>query len=289
MLAIIIIVMYFGAFFPKVDPTLAEVKHRWNENNRLMLPRYAPSDVNILGSDRNGVDNFSKLIIGTKETIYLIVGIALVRYLIGIPLGLLSYRNKGFFHMITSCWNQIFSYLPTFFSAALLLSIPYFLFNSYRMIWVVLILAILEAGRVAYVIQQQSNKLSKELFVEAGHALGLNPLRLAKSCYLPALLPETIVNFCMDVGKVALLIGQLGIIGIFLSQNWVEIGFFTMRITNTSSNWINVLADHRSDIYLSKFAFIFFPALAIMYTICTFNILGEGLRKHFNRRGNSVA
>jgi len=285
MLTIIIIVMFFGPYLPHVDTTLSESRSRWGLDNRIELPKYAPSSLNLLGSDKTGVDNFSRLILGTKETIMIIVGIALVRYIIGVPLGLLSYRNKGFFHSITTGWNQIFSYLPTFFSAVIILCLPFMLFGSTRLFWVILTLAILEAGRVAYVTQQQANKISKELYIEAAHALGLSPWRIAKSYYMPGLIPEMIVNFCLDLGRAALLVGQLGILGIFLSQDWVETHEFTMEFLNTSNNWINLLADSRFDIYLSKFSFVFFPAGAIMFTILTFNVLGEGLRRHFNRRG----
>jgi peptide/nickel transport system permease protein len=284
MLAILVIVMFFGQYFPKVDTTLEPVKHRWNEENRLLLPAYAPSEVNPLGSNKAGVDNYSKLIMGTKETIFIILSIGIVRYLIAIPLGLLSYRNKGSFYFITSSLNQVFSYLPTIFSAMILVSLPFILMTEFRIYWIILILAFLEVGRVAYIIGQQTNKISKEQYVEAGVALGLSPWRIAKSYYMPTLGPELIINFFIDLGKITLLIGQLGILSIYLSHAWVEVDYFTMRFLNTSNNWINILADHRSDIYLSKFAFVFFPALAIMYTILTFNILGEGLRKHFNRR-----
>ncbi|WP_240463535.1 hypothetical protein [Paenibacillus apiarius] len=74
-------------------------------------------------------------------------------------------------------------------------------------------MAIIETGRVAHLIQEQTYKIAHEPFVEAGVGLGLSSWRLSKSYYFPALL----------------------------------------------------------------------PALAVAFSILTFNILGEGLRRHFNR------
>ncbi|MGZ9583524.1 ABC transporter permease [Paenibacillus marinisediminis] len=284
MLALLVFVMFAGPYLPFVDRELTPEKHRWTADDHLMLPPYPPSELNPIGSDAEGVDNLSKLIVGTKETVFIIFAVALVRYLIAVPLGLLSYRNKGPFHFITSGMNQFFSYLPTIFSAILLINLPFLLLSPNRLLWVIFILALLEVGRVAYIVQQQAHHVSLQPFVEAGVVLGLSNSRMARSYYLPALGPELIVNFCVDLGKVTLLIGQLGVLGIFLTHEWVEVYVMSMQFLNTSNNWVSLLAENRRDIFLSKFEFIFYPAVAIMYTILTFNVLGEGLRKHFNSK-----
>ncbi|WP_019419549.1 ABC transporter permease [Paenibacillus sp. OSY-SE] len=286
MLAFLVFVMFFGPDLPFVDKGLQEVKHRWSEQKKLLLPPYAPSSINPLGSDRNGVDNLSKLIVGTKETILIVFFVAFLRYLIAIPLGLLARKKKGVAHFIVNSLNQLFSFMPSVFSAILLLSIPFIQYANNRLIWVIFFLAIIETGRVAHLVQEQTNKITREPFFEAGVGLGLSSWRLSKSYYFPALLPEIVVNFCLDLGKVMLLIGQLGVLSIFLTHDWVEVDYYTMKFLSTSLNWVSLLAEHRAEIYVSKFSFIFYPALAVAFSILTFNILGEGLRRHFNRRMN---
>ncbi|WP_235857616.1 ABC transporter permease [Paenibacillus albiflavus] len=290
MLAIIIIVMIFGPYFPHVDATLEGSRSKWGADGKIMVPKYPPSESNLLGSDGIGVDNFSKLILGTRDTIYIIFGIAIIRYLVAIPLGLLSYRNRGYFHFLTTFWNQIFSYLPTIFSVAIIFTLPFISNNisPTRLIWAVLIVALIEVGRAAYVIQQQTSKVSNEQYVEAGHALGLSPWRMIKSYYMPALLPEMIIYFCIDLGKITLLIGQMGVLKIIIKVN-KAIWDAGMGIRNGSIDWVSLLSDYdlRRNIYVSNFDFVLYPAAAIMFTILTFNILGEGLRQYFNRRGNS--
>ncbi|MDK8183950.1 ABC transporter permease subunit [Paenibacillus sp. UMB4589-SE434] len=284
MFALLVFVMFAGQYLPFIDQTLTPEKHRWSQDERLILPPYEPSSKNLLGSDKDGVDNLSKIIMGTKETLLIIFSITALRYMIAVPLGLSAYRKSGVANSILTVWNQLFSYLPTLFSAILLLSLPFLLFASWRLLWVILILAAIEVGRVAYLIQQQIHQISREPFVEAGHALGLSPWRLTRSYFIPTMIPEIVVNFCVDLGKVTLLIGQLGVLSIFLSQEWVEVNEMSMILMNTSNNWMSLLASMRADIYVSKFTYIFYPALAIMFTILTFNVLGEGIRRHFNRR-----
>lgn len=283
----LLFLMYVSPYMSFVDRELTQEKHRFTgiPGRMLEMPAFAPSEKNPLGSDDKGVDNLSKFIIGAKETVYIVLIVAAVRYLIAIPLGLFAYKQKGTANFIITVLNQVFSNIPTIIAAVLLLSLPVFMSSPNRFIWSVLFIAFLEVGRVAYLIQQQTKKISKEPFIEAGTTLGLSSLRMSRKYYFPALLPEIVVNFCIDVGKVMLLIGQLGVLSIFLKHVLVDTtGYGGYEFVNDGTNWFALISEHRMDIYMERFAFIFVPALGVMYVIFTFNIMGEGLRRYFNRK-----
>ncbi|SMG35882.1 peptide/nickel transport system permease protein [Paenibacillus aquistagni] len=284
MIGVLIILMLFGPYLPFVDEQLEPVKHRWSEDKRLQLPPYPPSVHNLLGSDKNGVDLFSKIVMGTKETLLIVLGITTLRYMIAVPLGLLARRQKGLGHVIVQGWNQIFSFIPTILAAVLLLSIPPIQNAEHRLLIAIVVLAVIEVGRVAQVTAERAHQVGKEEYIEAGTALGLSSRRMARSYYLPALAPEVIVGFCIDLGKVMLLIGQLGILQIFLQHVWVEVHFFTPKYLNTSLNWSALLAEHRREVLSSKFGFIFYPAAFIAFSILAFNLLGEGLRRRMKQK-----
>lgn len=290
MLLLLLIFMYVGPYMPFVDRELNEERYRFTgiPGRMLQLPPYPPSDVNPLGSDDIGVDNLSKLIMGAKESVYVVVLVSFIRYLIGVPLGFMSYKKKGVIHNIVTWLNQLFSSVPTIIAAVFLLSFPAILQLPNRFITSVIIIAFIEVGRVAYVVQQQTYRISQEPYLEAGRVLGLSRLHIARKYYLPSLLPELIANFCVDIGKVMLLIGQLGVLNIFIDHVY-EFDWETGKYgyVNESTNWFALLSQHRHDIYFERFAFIFFPSMAIMYVILTFNVLGEGLRKHFNRKATN--
>lgn len=151
--------------------------------------------------------------------------------------------------------------------------------------WAILILASVEAGRVAITIQQQAHKMASEPYMEAGTALGLRTRTLTKNYYIPVMFPEVIVNFCLDMGKVMLLLGQLAIVNIFLGHEWKEVNYYVMEFVETGYNWATILSKNRADIWLGKFQFVVYPAFAMMLLIITFNLLGEGLRRRYQVKG----
>lgn len=285
LIAFLIFVAFIGPYLPMIDAELNQERSRWVTEDKLALPAFKPSAKNWLGTDKNGVDNLSKLVVAAKSTLSMVTAIAVVRYLIGVPLGLLARKKRGFFHSVVSFMEQIFSFMPPIFSAALLLAIPFFLFTEHRIAWAIVILAAVEAGRVASTVQEQAYQLSREPFMEAGIALGLRSRKLIRNYYLPAMVPQLIVNFCMDVGKAMLLLGQLAIIGIFISHEWKEVNYYTMEFVETGVNWATMLANHRSDIFLGKMEFVIYPAGAMMLAVIAFNLFGEGLRRRFQLKG----
>lgn len=288
LMAFFVFVMLAGPYMPFIDKDLKQERSRWimkDGKQKLTLPPYEPSSKNWLGSDKNGVDNLSKLVVTAKDTILLVLAITATRYAIGIPLGLIARKKKGVTHSIINFWNQMCSYLPPVFASALLLALPFFLFSEQRMGWAILILASVEAGRVAITIQQQAHKMASEPYMEAGTALGLRTRTLTKNYYIPVLFPETIVNFCLDMGKVMLLLGQLAIVNIFLGHEWKEVNYYVMEFVETGYNWATILSKNRADIWLGKFQFVVYPAFAMMLLIITFNLIGEGLRRRFQVKG----
>lgn len=288
LLAFFVFVMLAGPYMPFIDKDLKKEPSRWvmkDGKQKLTLPPYKPSSKNWLGSDKRGGDNLSKLVVTAKDTILLVLAITAVRYAIGVPLGLIARKKKGFTHRFITFWNQLCSYLPPVFASALLLALPFFLFSQQRMGWAILILASVEAGRVAITIQQQAHKMASEPYMEAGTALGLRTRTLTKNYYIPVMFPEVIVNFCLDMGKVMLLLGQLAIVNIFLGHEWKEVNYYVMEFVETGYNWATILSKHRADIWLGKFQFVVYPAFAMMLLIITFNLLGEGLRRRFQVKG----
>ncbi|MFT4414353.1 ABC transporter permease subunit [Fredinandcohnia humi] len=247
---------------------------------------FPPSEEFLLGTDHEGRDLLSVIIVGARDTLQLIVSITVIRYVVALILVLLSVKGKGPFHWLLQWWNQISSGLPIIFAAILFISLPFFTFSDHRMLWAILILALIEVGRVGYIIQERTIRLSRSQFVEAGVTVGVSPIRLFINYYIPNLLPQIITNFCIDLGRVTLLLGQLGVFYIFVTQEFVQTGYGTGELRNTSYNWATFLGESRGDM-LTTFWIPLFPALAITIVIFIFTILGEGLRQYFDKKENA--
>lgn len=280
--SVLAIFTIFGPSFSFVDSELKGGRVIFPGPGKIAVAPFPPSEMFPLGSDRDGRDLLSLLIVGAKETFILIFLIVIIRYILAIPLGLLGMKNKGAISWINKWWNQVFSSFPVIFTTALALTLPFLLFHEHRYYWTIVIIALIEVGRVSFIIQQEAYALSKKPFIEAGITIGLNPIKMMKSNYLPNLFPSIVVNFFIDAGRVAMLIGQLAIINVFISQDLVQLGHGYSEFVNTSINWATLIREARKDV-ITAFWIPFFPMLAIVISTLTFNILGEGIRQHFNR------
>lgn len=281
MLLFLIIMMVIGPYLPFIDADLKRHVARFMGDKILKAP-YSPSLENPFGSTDEGVDLLSLIVVGAKETLGLVLAITVIRYIIAVPLGMIASKGKGFAFVLLHTWNHVFSALPPLFSTIFLLTAPFMLFNSGRTFWVMIVIALVEVGRTGYIIQRQSYAISKTSYVEAARSMGVRPFDMYIHQYFPVLLPEIVVQFFLDMGRVLLLIGQIGVFGIFISQQWVQLTFGFGELRNTSHNWATLLALAKGHL-LHGFWIAFYPALAITFGIFMFNLLGEGLRQHFQQ------
>lgn len=286
MLGLLLFTAVFGPFLPFIDHELRKENFRLGENNEINIPPFPPSEGNLLGTDIHGRDLLSVLVVGARETLLIVISITILRYLIAIPLAITASKQSGPMYWLMNGWNQLFSGLPTLFAAILLVNMPFVLAAQHRTLWVIVILAVLEVGRVSYIFQQQAYGLSKSTFVEAGRSIGNSQLGIYRRYYFPHLLPQIIVNFVTDLGRVMLLIGQLGFFSIFVSQIWIHADIGLVMLQNTTNDWATLLADSRryirTDIWVP-----FYPAFAIAFSVVTFNLFGEGLRQYFENKSKS--
>ncbi|MDO3408719.1 ABC transporter permease subunit [Saccharibacillus sp. CPCC 101409] len=288
MFAVLLILVFAGPYLPFIDRHLTAVSHRWSADKHLILPPYDYSSQNLLGSNKQGVDNLSRVVVGARPTLGIVLCVSALRYAIGIPLGLMARARRGPVHTLLTGMNRLFAYMPPLLMIAMLAGLPLVVYSSSRLFWMILFMTLVEIGRVGYIVQRQTAAIAAESYVEAGNALGLKPWRLFRAYYLPALLPELAVNFCLDLGKVMMLLGQLGLLGIYLNVSPEQLGTVGQFGRGyTGSDWGAMISDHLYDLFVSKFRYVLIPSFAILYVVLTFNVLGEGLRRKFNAVGRA--
>ncbi|MFS0864062.1 ABC transporter permease subunit [Fredinandcohnia sp. 179-A 10B2 NHS] len=283
MCTFLLLLAIIGPYLPFVEKELEEASRvRFGEKNDILTAPFSPSQEFPFGSDHEGRNLLIVIIAGTRDTILIILSITILRYILAIPLGLLASRNHGFFTWLVSAWNRVFSSVPTIFSKMLFLSIPVLVLDDNRLIWSILILSLIEVGKVSFIIQEETRLIAKKPYIEAGITVGVHPIRQLTHHILPNIFPSVIVSFFIDIGRTALLVGQMGIFAIFITQVFVQGGAFAAQMENTSLNWMTLLGSTRKDM-LSSMWIPFYTCLAITLTIFTFTILGEGLRRYFDR------
>ena len=283
-LALLVITAIIGPHLTYVKEGIEPGRLIFLEGGGLLRAPFEPSRDFPLGSDHEGRNLLSLILMGTRDTLLLILLITSIRYAVGITLGTIASFRGRVVSNVLNVWDQIFSSMPIIFVAILFLTLPMFIFTEHRFWIAVVSIALVEVGRVGVTVRDQLVNIKKQPYVEAGKMVGMSPFALAIHHYWPNVLPNMLVNFCFDIGRVTLIIGQLGIFSVFITQEFIMMNTGFGQLVNTSYNWSTILGEARKDIYTA----VWIPAAAataIMFVILTFNILGEGLRKHFNRLG----
>ncbi|MFD2043459.1 peptide ABC transporter permease [Ornithinibacillus salinisoli] len=267
---------FFGQYLPFIDEDLEKIDFVMTEGSLSVAP-FEPSKEHLLGTDREGRDMLSLIVMGAKETLLIVILVTLIRYLLAIPLSYLAHKKFLGANVFLKGLNQFFSYVPTIIMVVLLATLPPFLFSDTRPYLLILIIAFVEVGRAAEMIKVDLDEIASKEFIQSGLAVGANSFTLLKSYYLPFLYGKVSVYFISDISKVMFLLGQLGLIGIFISQDLiqVEIGVFEMR--NDSISWpmllMNSTLDIRGPIWIP-----FWSAFAMTLTIFTFNLIAHGIQ-----------
>lgn len=286
MFSVLLFFAFFGEQLSFVNSNPADSRMRFYEDGSMARAPFPPSLEDPLGTDNDGRDLLSLLIIGTKDTLRYIFLIAGIRYLIAIPLAFLAASKKGLAYNLVNGWNSLFSSVPTVFAAILLLILPepvwkFDLDTPYSMYWAILLLALMEVGRVSTLVSYDIYEISEKEYVKAGVIIGNSPFKMYTHYYLPNIMQNLIVNFCNDLGRITLLIGQLALFSIFIASKILILEGGAVDISSATYDWQALLEKSRSDV-IKAIWIPLVPAVAITYTILTFNLLGEGLRKRFN-------
>jgi ABC-type dipeptide/oligopeptide/nickel transport system permease subunit/AAA+ superfamily predicted ATPase len=282
MLASLIFIAFFGRYLPFIDSSVKETKYIWIKNIPYGPP-YHPSERFIFGSDRDGRDILSLIVMGAKGTLLYVVLITLIRYSLAIPLAFLAHKQKWGAPVVLKVLNGYFSYIPSIILFVLIATLPPILTSHSRPFILMLFLALMETGRAAYMIKAEFDILSAKEFMKGGISIGASPFRMLRYYYLPFIYEKLIINMITDMGKVMFLLGQVGFIGIFLSQKLVQVNIGRFDFISTTLTWPALFAEAFRDIRAAIWI-PFFPALAITYSIFTFNIFAQGLQKLLNER-----
>lgn len=277
-----LIFAFAGPSLPFIDSSLKEEVMRKDASGHLSIPPYPPSSENWLGSDKWGRDLLSLLVIGTRETFILVFLIAGLRYLLALPLGAAA-ANIKFFRWLLDSWNYFLSFIPPIFLVALVFGIPFIYFSKNLFLWYVVILAVIEVGRVAELIRSQLAELSLKEFVEAAQTSGTSKFTMIGRHYWPHLRPLILTSFAADMGRVMFLMAQLGVIQIFVSRKFVSTLSGGYENITTSISYPVLLQGILTDIWVSTWI-PYFTVLFISVMILTFFLLAEGLKRFFKRK-----
>lgn len=251
-------------------------------NRKLVSSPFPPSAQHPFGTDKWGYDILTLLLHGAKYTIFTVLGVALLRLVIGAALGILQgiRTKKGVLDNIS-----LFSGIPIFiFIYFIMLGINIEPKLSPLQLTLIqgALLTILGINGVYNVIFNKTLELKKMAYVEAARTLGGNSSHLSRKHIIPSLRADFSAIFVNECIQVLHIIGQLGIFNLFLGGT--EKQYFPTIYLSITNEWSGLIGQSRSFLYHSQWIIIF-PLAAYVLLLVAFYLLSAGLkdRKKLNR------
>ena len=181
-----------------------------NLRARLLGPGESSSEgLHLLGTDSLGRDLFSRMVIGTRLTMFIAVTATLIGAAIGVLFGLLGGYFGGRTDRLLMRLGEAQTAMPMFLVAILLLSL---LGPSVGILLVVL--PCLVWPIFARVVRAEALRLREETFIEASIATGCSTSTILGRHLLPNVAPRILVLCVVEIGHVMLSEAGLSFLGV---------------------------------------------------------------------------
>ena len=217
-----------------------------------------PSIKHWAGTDAYGQDIFSRILVGTRISLF--VGFISVFFgaLGGTILGLISgFYGKWIDSLIMRACDVLFAFPGIILAIGIIAILGSGLGN------VIIAVSVFSIPIFARIVRSTTLSLKAALYVEASQSIGAKDRRLIWKHIFPGTLSSIIVYFTMRIGNAILTAASLSFLGLGAQPPTPE--------------WGAMLSSGRD--YLSTAPFVaIFPGLAIFFTVLVFNLLGDGLR-----------
>ena len=242
-------------------PWLAPYDPGYINLKEVLMP---PSPAHLLGTDTLGRDVLSRIIFGARVSLlvgFVAVGIAT---LIGMLVGSLAGYYGGWVDQLLMRLVDVMLCFPTIF---LILAVIAVLGPS---IWnIMAVIGLTGWMGVARLVRAEFLSLREREFMVAARALGASDARLIWRHLLPNALTPVMVS------------ATLGVAGAILVES--ALSFLGLGVQPPTPSWGNILTMGQDNIEIAWWL-SFFPGLAILVTVMSYNLLGEGIREAIDPR-----
>ena len=220
----------------------------------------APTWRHPCGTDSTGRDIAARMLHGARTSLSIGFVAQSIALSIGVTLGGLAGYYRSWIDIIVCRFIEIMDCFPPL----LLILVAISLFESQNnMFYIMAVIGLTSWTGVARLVRAEFLRLSAQPFTLAARAIGASDLRIIVRHLLPNSLGPILVAGTFGVASAILLESSLSFLG------------FGMQAPTPS--WGDILSEARMYIDFAWWL-AFFPGLAILITIMSYNFVGEGLR-----------
>lgn len=258
MVAVIMICILFADLLAPNDPLKIEMNARFA----------APSSAFPLGADAYGRCILSRLLFGARYSLGLAVCIMGVVIAFVLPAGMAAACRGGIAERVFLLFCDVSMALPP---TVFVLAIMGVLGNGTANL--VFSAVFSYCGWYGRMVRSYTLNEVNKGYVVSAMVSGSSALKILSRHIFPNILPGLLVLLALGIGDTILMVSGFSFLGIGLPSG--------------SPEWGAMMSDAKS-VLLQAPQYIVYPGLCVFFTVCGFNLLGEGLRGMLSPYGKGV-
>jgi peptide/nickel transport system permease protein len=255
MLAVPVVLAILAPWIAPYDPTL-------NQYSKLVQE---PSTTHIMGTDKLGRDVFSRLLYGTRISLFVAFSAVLLGEALGFLLGVATAYIGGRFDLVSQRLVDVLMSFPTLILAMLLMA-----GLGAGITTIIIAIAVTRIPGSSRIIRSVALSVKALNYVDAARVVGASHWRIMLRHIAPQCVAPLLVVFSLNLGAAIFAEAALSYLGVGVPPPTPSLG--------------NMLGEQNAQSFKPPWWLVVYPGLAITVIILAANLVGDGLRDFLDPR-----
>lgn len=251
-LLVLTLVVFLGPLLLQTDPNAIQPA------DRLL---HVGSPGHPLGTDHLGRDMLARILYGSRLSLVTAVSTALCAAVMGVSVGLVAGMGNKTVDIVVMRVVDMLQSFPNILLAILIVA-----FLGPNLTNAMIAIAVVNIPFFAILTRSVTLSMKEKDFVKASAAIGNSTLVTTLRHVVPNISPYIISQSMMNVGTMLTVLTSLSFLGLGVQPPTAELGSMLGELRTVMTNIPDVVAC---------------PGLVIVLAVIGFNLLGDGLRDHF--------
>jgi peptide/nickel transport system permease protein len=245
-----------GPMLLPLDPNAIDIRARFA----------GPSAAHWLGTDDLGRDTFTRLIHGSRMSLFIAALSAILGTVVGVTLGIVTGFLGGWVDVTGMRVVDLFFAIPT-----LLVAIGIVALFGPSATTTILALGIAYTPLYARLVRGAVVGARSRTYVDASRVLGARGTRLLRTDILPSILPIALVQTTALLG--------------FALVDEASLGFLGLGVQPPDASWGQMINAGRQFIFQAPWLTLI-PGVAVILAVFAINLIGDGMRDALDPRAS---
>ncbi|MDD3242409.1 MAG: ABC transporter permease [Eubacteriales bacterium] len=258
LLILITLVVLIGPLVLQTDP---------NAINPKMRLQHVGTPGHLLGTDHLGRDMLARILYGGRMSLLTAVLTAFCAAIAGVSVGLVAGMSNKTVDIIIMRVVDMLQSFPNILLAILIVA-----FLGPSLVNAMIAIAVVNIPFFAILTRSVTLSMKEKDFVKASHAIGNSKLVTTLRHVIPNISPYIISQSMMNVGTMLTVLTSLSFLGLGVQPPTAELGSMLGELRTVMTKIPDVVAC---------------PGIVIVLAVIGFNMLGDGLRDHFEPKSRN--